>query len=162
MVDGLDGKMYKITNKEIVHMNNEMNEMMTVTMTQNDKQCTAGTMIFFYYFIYVFFFIYLFLLWSWLFLFFPCSSFFFFFFFSIFSESSKKDCEVYVTVSNAETCQTVTFKYDALENKKVINCQAKQERATAAGCGDVTSATFPQKPLLASTKNQANQRRRLR
>ena len=48
-----------------------------------------------------------------------------------------------------------------MENKKVINCQAKQERATAAGCGDVTSATFPQKPLLASTKNQANQRRRL-
>ena len=47
MVDGLYGKMYKTTNKEIVHMNNEMNEMMTVTMTQNDKQCTAGTMIFF-------------------------------------------------------------------------------------------------------------------
>ena len=144
-------------------MNNEMNEMMTVTMTQNDKQCTAGTMIFFIILIF-FFFIYFcceadFFYFSLALLFF---FFFFFYFFSIFSESSKKDCEVHVTVSNAETCQTVTFKYDALENKQVINCQAKQERATAAGCGDVTSATFPQKPLLASTKNQANQRRRLR
>jgi len=86
MVDGLDGKMYKITNKEIVHMNNEMNEMMTVTMTQNDKQCTAGTMIFFI--ILIFFF--LFCCEADFFYFFLALLFFFSFFFLFFQNHQKK------------------------------------------------------------------------